>query len=773
MNLRDKYVKISLKYGIKRGIFMLKVFANKKHGFITIFLAFSLIVMSFGLLREVAFADDENYSEGAEEGYDFNAESEGLVPDETEGDSDEMTEAEEEGEEEFCEEETQEEPQEEPSQDEVLPEEETQEESLGEESEVDLDEPSETEAFDQGTEEAAEENAETEAPNTEEPKTDELLIPEEATIAKEAVASSLLKATAVPAAQEKASQDTMSIQDDSAKEATKTETKDVFIFTTSVGRLGGSNQYTTAMKIADDFKKTLGVSKFSNIVIATGKNYPDALSGALLAKTKNAPILLISDKMADKVIAYIQANLKSNGTVYILGGEKAVSANIENKLSQYKTKRLWGQDQYGTNLAILKAVKADNYSDWLVATSANYYDAISASPVEQPLLLVGPTLYQNQTNYLSGLKNKKTFTIIGGPKAINTTVEKSLKNYGTVKRCYGENAYETSLAVANKYFKSKSKNAFIATGEHYADALTGGPLAMVRNAPMLLTYPNRLGYSYNYVVKNKITSVKVLGGEQAVPASLVPSGKAPGILTVGNKYKYIINEDGTMAQNQWTICNDIFYHVNQHGVINAKGSDGVLGIDVSQFQGTIDWKKVADSGIKWAMIRVGGRFARSGQLYDDDMYELNMQGALAAGIKVGVYYFTQAITEKEALEEANYTINKIKKYNITMPVVIDTEDYNRGRHTTKINKDQRTAIIKTFCEKVKSAGYKPGIYASKNWMETMVNANALKKYDLIVAQWAPQCTYQGPYVGWQYTDVGKVPGIKGYVDMDLWYGGTI
>ena len=156
-------------------------------------------------------------------------------------------------------------------------------------------------------------------------------------------------------------------------------------------------------------------------------------------------------------------------------------------------------------------------------------------------------------------------------------------------------------------------------------------------------------------------------------------------------------------------------------------------------------------------------------MYDDSNFVTNIKGAIAAGIKVGVYYFTQAINNSEALEEAIYTINKIRGYNISMPVVIDTESTPNGRHN-KISVATRTSVIKTFCDRIQAAGYTPMIYASTSWLNNQLNMSALSNYLVWVAQYYYKVTYEGAYSCWQYTSSGKVNGISGNVDMDYWYG---
>lgn len=237
----------------------------------------------------------------------------------------------------------------------------------------------------------------------------------------------------------------------------------------------------------------------------------------------------------------------------------------------------------------------------------------------------------------------------------------------------------------------------------------------------------------------------------------------------GNKKYYYVDSDCSVNIGTFTI-NGVTYTTDENGVINEEVVlQGTKSIDVSVFQGVIDWKKVKAAGITFAFIRVGGRYYGSGGMYDDSNFVTNIKGAIAAGIKVGVYYFTQAINNSEALEEAIYTINKIRGYNISMPVVIDTESTQNGRHN-KISVATRTSAIKTFCDRIQAAGYTPMIYASTSWLNNQLNMSALSNYLVWVAQYYYKVTYNGAYSCWQYTSSGKVNGISGNVDMDYWYG---
>ena len=196
---------------------------------------------------------------------------------------------------------------------------------------------------------------------------------------------------------------------------------------------------------------------------------------------------------------------------------------------------------------------------------------------------------------------------------------------------------------------------------------------------------------------------------------------------------------------------------------------GSLGIDVSEFNGNIDWKAVKEHGVKFAFIRVAGRFSVTAGIYDDSMFEYNIAQAKANGIQVGVYFFTQAVNSDEAIEEARYAINKIKPYGIDLPIVIDSEAVSGGGRHAAISAAERTEVIKSFCEEVSSQGYTPMIYASTWWLNNKLNMSELSAYKVWVAQYNSTLTYNGSYNIWQYTSEGRINGISGNVDCNQWF----
>ena len=196
------------------------------------------------------------------------------------------------------------------------------------------------------------------------------------------------------------------------------------------------------------------------------------------------------------------------------------------------------------------------------------------------------------------------------------------------------------------------------------------------------------------------------------------------------------------------------------------------GIDVSEFQGEeIDWKLVKESGIEFVIIRLGYRaYGETGALVMDAMYEQNIQGALDAGLDVGVYFFSQAISGAEAAEEAEFVLDKLKPYNISGPVIYDTEEIKWDTARTDGNtRKEFTNFCKVFCDTVSQAGYDPMIYSNMKWMAFTLDMEELTEYDFWYADYhdIPQCPYD--YKIWQYSETGAVPGINANVDLNLWF----
>lgn len=201
-----------------------------------------------------------------------------------------------------------------------------------------------------------------------------------------------------------------------------------------------------------------------------------------------------------------------------------------------------------------------------------------------------------------------------------------------------------------------------------------------------------------------------------------------------------------------------------------KGITAIRGIDVSKFQGSIDWQAVKESGMEFAMIRIGIRGYESGGMVLDERFYDNLQKAQAAGLKTGVYFFSAAVTREEAVEEAEFVLKALEGRKIDMPIVFDTEPiYYADARTDDLTPMELTDITIAFCERIKQSGYTPMIYANAKRLTTVLRLEKLSDYELWYADYQEKPLYPYQYKMWQYTEKGTVPGIAGNVDINLYF----
>jgi len=239
------------------------------------------------------------------------------------------------------------------------------------------------------------------------------------------------------------------------------------------------------------------------------------------------------------------------------------------------------------------------------------------------------------------------------------------------------------------------------------------------------------------------------------------------VVASGGKYHFIpisdtlkkhdyINENLRIAEN-----GELTYAVNEQ-VITHKG------IDVSKFNGAIDWSKVAADGVEFVFIRAGIRGYGSGKLVEDEGFEENVESALANGLKVGVYFFSQAITPEEAVEEAQFVKQLIAPYRIECPVVFDVERVSDSEaRMNKLTVEERTRVAIAFCEEIEKGGYKPMVYYNMEMAAVMLDLAQLEKYDKWFAYYNKDIYFPYDFKIWQYSDKGRVDGIDGDVDLNI------
>jgi len=200
-----------------------------------------------------------------------------------------------------------------------------------------------------------------------------------------------------------------------------------------------------------------------------------------------------------------------------------------------------------------------------------------------------------------------------------------------------------------------------------------------------------------------------------------------------------------------------------------KDGNAKFGIDVSKWNGEIDWDRVKEAGVEYAIIRLGYRGSSTGALVEDPYFEKNIKGAIASDIPVGVYFFTQATNEVEAVEEASMVIKLCSDYKLDYPVFIDTESAGGNGRADGLGPAERTLVCRAFCSTIKNAGYKAGVYASRNWLNNNLISDRLEQDVIWLAEYRETPLYQGYYQMWQYSSNGKIDGIEGRVDLNLSY----
>lgn len=243
--------------------------------------------------------------------------------------------------------------------------------------------------------------------------------------------------------------------------------------------------------------------------------------------------------------------------------------------------------------------------------------------------------------------------------------------------------------------------------------------------------------------------------------------------------KKILTHNDTMGETFMPVFSDVpastiiqqDIQLNEKGYAKYVGNEGLaskVGIDISEHQGAIDWEKVKSSGIDFAMIRVGYRTYGGGIITLDNNLLTNLDEASAAGLDIGVYFFSQAISTNEAIEEADAVLNAIAGHNITYPVVFDWElIYDDQARTDSVSVETLADCCVAFCERVKSAGYIPMLYQNTSTATHKLDLPRIKEYDFWLAEYTDFPSFYYKYDMWQYSSTGTVPGIEGSVDLNI------
>ncbi len=241
-------------------------------------------------------------------------------------------------------------------------------------------------------------------------------------------------------------------------------------------------------------------------------------------------------------------------------------------------------------------------------------------------------------------------------------------------------------------------------------------------------------------------------------AVLVLTGVLKLISYIGGISRTMLNDEGLTHSERFQNC------ITVHG------------IDVSEHQDEIKWKKVKSGRADFVFIRAGYRSAESGELNEDADFRTNMKKANKAGMMCGAYFFSQALNEAEAVEEAEYLLDLVKRYDVEMPLVIDYELYNGGRLQQKVEAGEMPAssmyhnVVLAFCRRVEKAGYESAVYANYDMLTNYMDSTLLDDEAVIwAAQYGGACDVKGDYLFWQCAEDASVAGINGNVDHDIWY----
>ena len=232
----------------------------------------------------------------------------------------------------------------------------------------------------------------------------------------------------------------------------------------------------------------------------------------------------------------------------------------------------------------------------------------------------------------------------------------------------------------------------------------------------------------------------------------------------GKKYYFDPETHAPVTGTQ--VIGGVTYHFDSNGVLKQE----TRGVDVSKYQGNIDWNQVKAAGYEFAIIRVGYRGYGSGALVEDSHFRQNIQGATAAGLQVGLYFYSQAINEEEAVEEASMVLRLCSGYRLDYPVYFDTEKVagDTGR-ADSLSRAERTACAVAFCETIRNAGYTAGVYSYASWFYNQLNMSNFGNYQIWIAQYRDVLDFSGRYNMWQYASDGCVPGISKLCDLNIAY----
>lgn len=212
------------------------------------------------------------------------------------------------------------------------------------------------------------------------------------------------------------------------------------------------------------------------------------------------------------------------------------------------------------------------------------------------------------------------------------------------------------------------------------------------------------------------------------------------------------------------------FQYDENNYLKLMEGDSVTGIDISSYQGQVDFEAVKASGVDFVIIRLAYRGYETGRIVFDKMAFDNLEGAAAAGLDIGVYFFSQAITPEEAEEEAYFVLDAIQSYDLRMPIVYDWESVSDpDARTADMDRETLTKCCKAFLETIHGAGYRSMLYFNRRQAQYHMDISALKEYEFWLAAYTDRMEFPYKINMWQYTNTGRVPGIEGDVDINVYF----
>ena len=585
-------------------------------------------------------------------------------------------------------------------------------------------------------------------------------------------------------------------------------------------RIAGQNRYESAARISRE--------QFTNakkVIVVNAQKYADALSATTLSDGKYSILYTEKDSLPTATRNEIQR--LNPVEVYLLGGKQSISSGIENILKKYSNKvtRIAGRDRYETSAKVAAMSKKKNV---VIASGENFSDPLYASSYAYSnnakiLLSSGKTLSRQTRDYL--LRNKSSIgkvTVVGGGQSISSATVRYIQSVTgkNVSRISGRNRYDGSVKVANSMKKDK---VFIASGEDFADALAISPLAQKLNAPILLSSRSKLDTSVIAFLNNFKKSIKdvyIVGGYRTIDnnvygtvknvlaktpdkpkpkppvvkdqSDIIEEDKAIGLhdFVVAKHSTKLYNAANSSAKsvrniNTSTVMQVInilkngwmqldingfkgYAKIDDFGMFNPNKYRLVFqqGADISKYNGNVNMKLDKQNGMDFVILKAG-----SGYSGEDSKFQQNYRNAKAAGLNVGAYWYSYAMSVEEAKEEAVRFMKILGKKQFEYPVYLDFEDPSQRKIPTKTKTDMAIA----FMSILEKNGYYTGLYSSGYWINNQFEKNRLKDYDVWIAHWhvtRPNC-FTPDYGMWQFTNKSKIKGVpdtgEGGVDMNYSY----